>query len=1195
MLEALELNGFKSFAEKTVFRFDRGITGVVGPNGSGKSNVVDAIKWVLGSQSAKGLRGKEMTDVIFSGSGGRAPANAAEVTMVYDNREGALPLESPKVRVTRRVYRSGEGEYFLNGEPSRLRTIRDLFAGTGVSTGAYSIIEQGRVDALLQSSPRDRRLLFEEAAGISRFKTRRQEADRRMERVKRDLARLRDTVGALDNRLKTVRAQAGKAKTYRELSQRLRTARATAGAADRAKLLGAVQALTEQRDEVTAYHDEAKAEVDRLRALLTELERQSRRLQAEIDAAKTHSAGVDAELAAAGSTRQAWFERLRELEATELRLRGETAAQHAKLTELEHAETEAASELRSADQRYQGLKDREDANEREAEAAERLAAEHRSELERLRELAVRKAAEAETLRSKTESLAEQVALLSAEVEQQRDRCESATAEREAAKAESAEAERRRRAVDDRVSGLTGRRDQLAEQLRQARDEDSAAQQAAADLKDRAAEAEQRLAVLEALELRMDGLTDAAQALLEAAEAGENPAGIMGMVADLLRVDADMASLVELALGGAANHLVVESGRSLAALQDGAELAGRVSLLRLDASQAPSVVDRLDLSTETGVVGRADGFVQTRPELASLGKRLLGRWWFVDSLETALRLADGVGRGLNYATVAGEVVREDGSVVLGPLPKQSGVLSRRGELRELRDQCRSMGEETSRLSSLSESLRQSISRWEREQASVLSELSSLESQRSEAGVAFATAEARQGQAEAAASEAERVLQDSEARRRKAEQEQTNAADSLQGLNREADAARERIDIVERELPRVSARAEALRAELTAARVELARLDQLRTGVRGRVEQLRSERGERSELHRDCQDRVSETELQRTRLQRELLSQGQHMARLFSDRETHEQRLKVLREQAEGAHQAQTDAVETVEEHRQRYEECRRRLQAIEMNLQQQHNALATLLKGLRDEHQIGADVLDGHAATVSEAERAALEEEITSLRERLQSLGPVNVEALSELDDLEERHDALASKLNDLAEAETKLRRLIQRINVDSRKVFAETIETARGHFRELFSSLFGGGEADIVVETGEEQDVLECGIEIVAKPPGKRPRSISLLSGGERTMTCVALLLAIFRSRPSPFCILDEVDAALDEANIDRFVGVLREFMAATQFIVVTHSKRTMSSADTLYGVTMAESGISKRVSVRFANEAEEAPARRAA
>ncbi|MEM9353757.1 MAG: chromosome segregation protein SMC [Planctomycetota bacterium] len=1195
MLEALELNGFKSFAEKTVFRFDAGITGVVGPNGSGKSNVVDAIKWVLGSQSAKGLRGKEMTDVIFGGSGGRAPANAAEVTMVYDNRGGALPVETPKVRVTRRVYRSGEGEYLLNGEPSRLRTIRDLFAGTGVSTGAYSIIEQGRVDALLQSSPRERRMLFEEAAGISRFKTKRQEADRRMERVKRDLARLRDTVGSLESRLKTVRSQAGKAKTYRELTQRLRTARATAGAADRAKLLRAVAALTDQRDDVTAYHDEAKAETLRLRALLSELEKESRRLQSSIDAAKSRDAETGAELAAAGSTRQAWFERLRELETTEQRLRSESASQTAKLAGLERAETAAAAELSSADERYHTLKDREGAHEREAEAAERQAEEYRLELGALHELSARKAAESETLFARFHTLREQVTALAADLVSRRDQSQRAAADLEDAEGTASEADRKRQVLDKRHAELAAQWAQLDEQLRQGRADAAAAQQEAESLKSEAADAEQRLAVLEALELRMDGLNDAAKDLLKAAEGGDNPAGVVGMVADLLRVDADMAPLVELALGDAANHLVVESGRSLPTLNGGAGLKGRVSLLRLDVSQAPSVVDRLDLSAEAGVVGRADAFVQTPQELASLGKRLLGRWWIVDSLETALRLADGVGRGLNYATVAGEIVREDGGVVLGPRGQQGGVLSRRGELRELRELCRSMGEERSRLAALSKSLGQSIRQWEHEQQTAQTGSSALDSQRADAGVRFATAEARLRQAKADAAEAERALQDLQEQRLSAEAEEAALAALLEEAKREASEANARIEQVESELPELTARAEELRAGLTASRVELARLDQLRTGVRARVEHLSAERGERTGSVSECQARVDEASRLRSQLLTDLLSQGQRIAGLFSAQEAGQRELKSLAEEAASANQAHSAAVEIVEEQRQRYEECRRRLQAIEMNLQQQNNSLAALVKGLRDEHQIAPEELDNHPEPVSESGRAALEEEINTLRERLQSIGPVNVEALSELDELEDRHNELASKLQDLAEAETKLRRLIQRINVDSRKVFSETIETARGHFRELFSTLFGGGEADILVETDEEQDVLECGIEIVAKPPGKRPRSISLLSGGERTMTCVALLLAIFRSRPSPFCILDEVDAALDEANIDRFVGVLREFMASTQFIVVTHSKRTMSCADTLYGVTMAESGISKRVSVRFAEETGGAADRHAA
>jgi chromosome segregation protein len=1200
MLTALELNGFKSFADRTRFEFPSGITVVVGPNGSGKSNVVDAIKWVLGSQSVKSLRGKEMTDVIFGGSRSRRQAGAAEASLLFDNSKRLLNHDAAEVQLTRRVYRSGEGEYLINRQPCRLRDIRDLLGTAGGAASAYSIIEQGKVDAVLQASPKERRLLFEEAAGVSRFRIKREEAAKRLLRVRENLLRLADIVGELDGRLRTVRSQATKAQRYTDLSKRLEQLRTRLALED-------WRLFSVRIDKLQSTADAGQIEIGQLQqqlaaheARIAEIDQNADMLQQQIRAATSAETAVRERLAQCESTRGSHLARIDELDQEVQRLARQLLTLTTRAGDSQQLVTDTTAELHTSESQYAALVEHVDQRQREladaetqhAGVAEELAA-SRATLEQWTSEASQVRGEGQLLLARLQSAEDALARLeedAAPVDASRERFRTESQRAAAALAELASSlQVASQQLDASQSELALDRSRLA-----------ALHKRAADLEGRLTGARERTIVLEELERRLEGLTSGAKEVLRRAH--DEPDGpfrhVRGVVADLLQVDADSAPLVEIALGDRANYLVVTETKSLApalAAEPGS-WPGRTSFLRLDVPTPASAVDRVDLSAEPGVMGRADTFVESTEELTPMVRRLLGRHWLVDTLATALRLAGGAGRGLNFVTVAGEAVLADGTLTVGPRQSIAGLLSRRSELRALREQIEEM---------------------ERAAADDRRECQRLEERITASDAAVQELARRHnaaihahGEARLHAASIGDKLQQTEQRLTEISTARAAASEQVGSLA----AERERCEARAQELADLSAACQTAIVELTGRatewdtlltelrqivadeRVRLARSEQRLDGLKRQMEQLLRDHAERDSLLDQTRLRAEECKAQKARLQQAALELATELAELYRTKDLHATKAAELETKHAERHRERVAAASAGDAVRGEMLQRQRRMQSVELELQQLVQQRAAMAERIQDDYRIDVAALAADPAArpiTADADgpppsRDSVEQEIRELRERLQDAGPVNLESLTELEALETRHGALSDQYRDLEDSRAKLEQIVQQINAQSRQIFTATVDDVRTHFQEIFSGLFAGGEADIVLEEDESGDVLECGVSIIARPPGKQPRSISLLSGGERTLTCVALLLAIFRSRPSPFCVLDEVDAALDEANIDRFVGVLKQFMQSTQFIVITHSKRTMTCSDTLYGVTMQESGVSKRVSVRFEDVSED-------
>jgi chromosome segregation protein len=1238
MLKSLELFGFKSFADRTRFEFAPGITCVVGPNGSGKSNVVDAIKWILGDQSPKSLRGKEMTDVIFNGSANRKPAPLAEALLTFDNGKRVLSLDADEVQIGRRIYRSGESEYLINRVPARLKDIKDLFLGTGAGTSAYSIIEQGRVDQLLQATNVNRRIVFEEAAGISRYKVRKVDAQRKLERVAQNLLRLTDIVKEVESQLNALRSQAAKAAKFREYSQELRHLRIGSAADDFRAINVRLQGNDQKRQNLELEIAACSADAYECETQQAGADSQLAEAEDRLRSAERREAENRESIAGYEATEKHQTARRQELEADYHRLQKQQAELTARVTEV-------------AGEFEQTIVDLETYRE---EFAHRRAALVGAETT-IRELTERVAVLRSTLERQRHELLDSVRRLSA----YGSRTTTIDAQLNVLQGAQQAAEQRLVEISHKIAGC---REQFSAheklvakasvQHNQLREELQAIQSRRAVIADEQADGQQRLSecreqrgaiqarrgLLEEFERRQEGLGVGVKEILALAKEAEGPPWnqVRGHVVELLEVDLENAALLEVALGARAQLIVLEEGTPLVDYLLGGKcrLSGRVGFLALTQTpategepywQAAPQPPGLNLSGRPGVVYRADRLVRSASGIHRLAERLLADTWVVESLEVAMSLAGTTFEPCRYVTLQGELLEPNGTLYAGSLKGETALVSRKSELRGIKNELARLDHHITTTAELLERLSAEAAELLQKQQQIQFDFDlcahTVSELRTTLGVRELDLERAVRQEADAKADLEQTLKrisDLQPEWQAAEQEKARLETAQHALQASLDNG-------ERELTADEARLNELQSLYAAEQRDLAKFEERLQNLESARTRLDQERFQR-DLHREeAERRFQMLAGKRDQIEVEIQDTHSVLEELATQRAIFAADVTNLQKERDLARLRRGELSERELQVRHRLRDLKDRHHSLEMQSTEARHQLKSLTDRLRDEFQVelgelaasGAtarlplhslsqeasreghhsardDIVDDgqNSAAFSEhplsddAHRADIEEQINKLRRKLKALGHVNTDSLHELEELETRFAKLSGQLEDLVEAKNTLEEIIRRINVESKRLFIDTFTEIRTNFQELFRKLFGGGEGDVVLE--DMDDVLDCGIDVVARPPGKELRSISLLSGGEKTMTAVAMLLAIFKSKPSPFCILDEVDAALDEGNVNRYLGVIQEFQQWTQFIVVTHHKRTMAGADVLYGVTMEEAGVSKRMSVRFEDISED-------
>jgi chromosome segregation protein len=1213
-IKSLSITGFKSFVDRSVLAFRPGITAIVGPNGCGKSNVVDAMRWCMGEQSPRRLRGKGMDDVIFSGAEGREPVGMAEVVITFDNGEGRAPAAFagfPEIQVARRLYRSGESEYLLNKAPCRLRDVLDFFRDTGIGTRGYTIVEQGQIASIVSARPEDRRTLIEEAAGIGRYKARRQEAERKLEATEQNLVRVSDVLIEIRRQIGSLERQARKAARFKRLRERAKLLEISLAADDRRAL---ASEYAEAGRRITRLRDEAQGAETRLAEREADLERE--RLELTLRERGVVSAS-EALFTLRGEIKQLesrieYEERERETLAASRAARDEECARlRTQLAAAQAEERAAGEDAAQLEARLEGERSAlagSEAQAREAgEAVRRLEAERASWNPRL--------VDALTGIARAEDRAAALADRRDEIAR---RLRSADEAVEVQQGEATRVEQDRRLLEEGLNNLLAERDRLMHAVREA---SQRAERAAASLRENAerlrearerreARAARLVSLCEMLE-RAEDLGGGTRYLLEQGEALRATHGLRGLVRDAFHVSPDAERAVEAVLRERAQALVATG-------LEGA-LAALARVREAGAGGAIFVVEPPEEAPRTGFVPLGVPLldsVRVEKGFEGIARSLLGRAYRVDDLGEVLKVYGAGGLPATFVTPEGDVLTPEGLLRGGA--SGGGSLSRVREVRDLEQELVALDERLAVLGAAHQAAESELARASDEQ-------DNLRNRHHTAALAVASHEKDLERSR------ERLKVTLEARDGRAAERSTLVAEA-EALEGEAEAVARRLDALRGERAEAQRVLDGVSTRIGAAGREQQRLEaellERRLTHAGRAEQrdrLHETRTRASEAAREAslwierrEHEIREIEARRD----ELVTSTQEARERLADRLRNEE---VARQ---GADRARDDYEAAAARLREREEETRslrselltsrERVQATELEIRDQELRLERLDERVRERWQVelaswtapapgdpvippvafsggeGGEEADGEGAeesgepvglTRSDAEwasrpREERERHLEEVRGRLESLGEVHLGAIEEHEELAERLRFLAEQKTDLENTVSQLREAIARINRASRRRFRETFDAVNERFQKNFPRLFRGGKASLALT--ESEDVLDAGIDILAQPPGKRLQNVNLLSGGEKTLTALALLVSLFQVHPSPFFLLDEVDAALDDANVGRFNEIVREMSETSQFLVITHNKATIEIGDVLYGVTMEEKGVSKVVSVQL-------------
>lgn len=1253
-LKSLEIHGFKSFADKTKLEFHEGVTGIVGPNGCGKSNIVDSMRWVLGETSAKALRGGEMSDVIFNGTDKRSPLGMAEVTLTLSGCSGILATDYDEVSLGRRVFRDGKSEYLINKQPCRLKDIHNLLMDTGIGRTSYSIMEQGKIDMLLSSKPEDRRAVFEEAAGITKYKTQKKEALRKLDYTEANLVRIRDVIAENERQIRSLSRQASKAKRYQSLFDDVRTLELHLGhkkwreiRAEKSELSNSIRQFTIRQDELEDAIEKRQAEMAAARVEYQEIERRLAELQALLAKLENEVGNAGNRIEFNGERTHEHSIRIRQneeeiAEATEKRVRQEADLENAN-RQLEAVASRIAEEQSSVE-----------AIEEETRGARQRREELNQRLRGIEE-------ERSTLKSRIASLEANLATNERQTESDEQR--SAQLSDEIARLRNDEESRKGDAAEfkDRIAGHQMAIESYEESLAELEQKYHRARRAAADLQEDLsslhklrAEKRSRLEVLEQLIADGEGFEKGVQEVLKGLDdPGYFTPHLRSPLANQIEVDSRFADAIEAALGRRLQAVIVSdiavAEKVITTLREGN--LGKASVIAEShlSSHASKHPDRPPL----GAIGWASEKVRCQPMVESLVAGLLEGVLIVEDLGTALRLREE-GCDFAIATLTGEFLTSEGIIHGGRTGDGSiSVLRMQTEVRELREITDALDHEVESRQQRRDELNLRVDEFE---GSLQEARERLQQKR----VSSSTLEGKLALIERDLNQFRNRIESLEWEQREVDERSARIRAELEEKRRERDAATVRVGTLDEEttatataLDEARIREEQLTEEVTASRTRLAvengtreKFEEQREPMLARLAELVELVTRREAEIIDYRERITNAETESRMLQERIREWEAEAAtatterdRIREERNGYSERIEegeaeLTRKRKEvqqvasqmGKEQVKVAQLDLTLENlertcRDRYrteleffepdshalllaiEERRKngamRLRAYSENDSEEEGPTSAPLSqeetpedgdpvGREEEMSVGDD-FNGEEPDLedpAEPDWEFVEEVVAQLRTKLDSMGPVNIDAIEEFDELEEHYKFNVQQLEDLENSKEELLRMIARINRDTRKMFSETFEQIRKNFRDMFRELFGEkAKADLVLL--DDNDPLECGIDIIAKPPGKKLQSISLLSGGERSMTAVALLFGIYMVKPSPFCVLDELDAPLDESNIARFLRVLDRFIGGSQFVIVTHSKRTMSRADVMYGVSMEEFGVSKTVGVTFSKAGE--------
>lgn len=1177
-LKSIEVHGFKSFANKITFKFHNGITGIVGPNGSGKSNVADAVRWVLGEQRIKQLRGVSMQDVIFSGTEMRKPLGYAYVAITLDNSDHQLPVDYDEVTVSRRLYRSGESEYMLNGTPCRLKDVNELFYDTGIGKEGYSIIGQGQIDKILSGKPEERRELFDEAAGIVKFKRRKYAAQKKLETEKQNLLRVNDILAELEKQTGPLEKQADKARIYLRKKEELKTLDVNVFLLENVRITEQLKEVDQKLhiagsdlQETTDQYESTKEEYERIQSRIEQLD-------AEIEAARATLTDTGVMRSKLEGEINVLKEQIHSAEGNEEHLQNRIASISEQLSERDKEREAILSEKQEIDEKLASL-------EEERTRARELLENTQSEIETLnnhietgKNTIIEALNNRATIKSKLgrfDTMLEQVNIRKAELNSRLLRAKSDEAEQtETIKKLEEEFEN----ITNSIKQLTDEQELMEEKLSGVRDELAGKDQKLRDTQVLYHQQKSKLEALSNLTERYEGYGGSVKAVMEKKDTEK---GIIGVVADIIQADPKYETAIETALGGNIQNIVTEdeetAKRMIGFLKKAK--AGRATFLPLTSITHPQEFKNPESLKEPGVVGMADELVRIEKKYKNVAKAMLGRILVVDNVDNAVKIARKFDYGIRMVTLEGELLVPGGAISGGAFKNNSNLLGRRREMEELEKKVKQYVKEIDQILNEIEETKRGRNKLRLEIEDIKGQIQRKFIEQNTARMNVMQAEEKKSETTEGFGELKTEEQDIETQIGEIKTGKDAAAKELADSEALEKSVESQISDFQTQLEEKRALESEQAAQVSEWDVEVEKMRQSADFKRQNLERVDGERDRyRAELNE--------------------VKEGLHLGKEEVERK--KESILEIERTIEASHTAQTDAekklkedVETKEELTGKQknffnsrEELSQRMSALDkevyrLNAQKEkmEESIESQINYMWDEYEITLSDAEG-LKNEEMNDLPAMKRDISGLKDEIRKLGDVNVNAIEDYRNLMERYTFLKTQHDDLVEAEKTLLNIIDELDTSMRKQFNEKFAQINREFDKVFKELFGGGKGSLELIDGE--DVLEAGILVIAQPPGKKLVNMMQMSGGEKSLTAICLLFAIQNLKPSPFCLLDEIEAALDENNVTRFAKYLHKLTKSTQFIVITHRRGTMEKADRLYGITMQEKGVSTLVSVNL-------------
>ena len=1175
-LKNIEVYGFKSFAQKINFEFHNGITGIVGPNGSGKSNVGDAVRWVLGEQSAKQLRGGNMQDVIFSGTENRKPLGYASVPITLDNSDHKLPVDYQEVTVTRRLYRSGESEYLMNGSHCRLKDIQELFYDTGIGKEGYSIIGQGQIDKILSGKPEERRELFDEAAGIVKFKRRKNTTLKKLEEEKQNLVRVTDILSELDRQLGPLEKQSETARKYLEQKERLKEREVNLFLQEMEEITASLEEKEEksrltrgQLEETSADYEKVKVEYEELEGKLENLNRkidQAReRMQQDALARQQMEGQIEILKEQIHSARQN-EEHYRERQKT---ICADQKSRSVQLEQFRQEQEELKGRLSGIRRQQKEKEERLSQVQEQIESCSQAVEEGKNEIIEVLNSRVNTKGKVQRF----DTMMEQINIRKAQLNQQK---LSLRGEEQQQQKDREEAQARHQKIEEKIQKLRTVQEDKGQELQRLQgqlEEEKKQFEIGSTTYHRE---ESRLESLVNLTERYEGYGNSIRRVMEQKK---KVPGILGVVADLIQVEKDYEIAIETALGGSIQNIVTDHEQTAKQMIEFLKRNryGRATFLPLTSIEGRGEFRTREALQEPGVLGIASDLVKVGKGFENLSRYLLGRTLVVDHMDHAIAIGKKYRHSLRMVTLEGESLNPGGSMTGGAFRNNSNLLGRRREIEELQEAVKRLKTEMAQLQN------------------------SMEKNRG-----------RRNQLRDDLTELKELLQEEYLREntvrlqlQKIEEKQQEMQKSYEQMKREGTQILQQIREVEENRMAISAELQAskkdekeLEAFIESRQKELEEWQEEESAISHDLEQIRMDASAMAQKTEFAGSNIARVKRESQALEEELLVVEQHLREDAKDVTEKEKNIEGIRQkiqesrEKEETQREQTEAFmrekeQTQEVHKSFFDkrdELSGQISLLDKELFRLNQQVEKLTESqeqkisyMWEEYEITPNSAKSYRKEEMQ-DGLQLKKEIGEIKEAIRKLGNVNVNAIEDYKELKERHTFLSGQYQDLVEAEASLQSIIQELDEGMRKQFTEKFKEIQKEFDKAFKELFGGGKGTL--ELIEDEDILEAGIRIISQPPGKKLQNMMQLSGGEKALTAIALLFAIQNLKPSPFCLLDEIEAALDDSNVGRFAGYLKKLTKNTQFIIITHRRGTMGAADRLYGITMQEKGVSTLVSV---------------